>query len=148
MKELELKMTGNFAPPLKRGQKGYEFPVTPEVLAEIEDLTGKGMTQQQIHYYYGMSGNTWYKLVRKKPEIREALNRGKPRAYKYVVGKLMELIEKGCVAATIFWLKTQGGWAEKKDKIEQPTDEEKEKLKLTTQDPIEASKIYQKLMRN
>lgn len=126
----------------KCGPKKKE--ITDEMLPKIEELAGLGFTQENIYNYFGMSCDTWYKRVKEKPEIAEAIKRGKAKTLANVTGKLMELVNQKNLGAIIFYLKTQHRWSENLN----ITTELKEKapVSLDTKDPAEASKIYQKIM--
>jgi len=125
-----------------------KFEVTSEILNEIEELAGNGLTQQQIHNYYGISNGTWYSYVRENPEIAEAIKRGKSKVISEVAGLLVRLALEGNLTAAIFYLKTQAGWREV-EKMESPKEEkpyeESGKIDFGT-DPIEAARIYKNLM--
>ncbi len=63
----------------------------------------------------------------------------------YVSGKLIKLIDEGNAAATIFFLKTKGGWIDATEEKKEP--ENKPDLVINVTDAIDASKIYQEIMR-
>jgi len=125
-----------------------KFVVTSEILQEIEELSGNGLTQQQIHGYYGISNASWYSYVKEYPEIAEAVKRGKSKIIAEVAGLLVRLALEGNLTAIIFYLKTQAGWREV-EKAEAPKEEksyeEPAKIDFGT-DPIEAARVYKELM--
>lgn len=136
---------------LKRKQTAklmLDFAVTKDILKEVEMLAGRGLTQEQIHWYYGLKKDAWYAIVKKNPELRTSIRSGKAKTVSMVSGKLMELVKKGNLSAIIFYLKTQGRFSEKSS-IRVTSDKKSksfQELRITTTDPIEASKIYQQIM--
>jgi hypothetical protein len=61
----------------------------------------------------------------------------------------MKLINDDNLGAIIFYLKTQAGWKENKNPVENDSDDIKSterSYKIDTTDPVEASKIYQSIM--
>lgn len=128
----------------KRGPKPC-WEVTSDVIRKIEEMSGL-MKQEEMWNYFGVCKDTWYDRKNKHPEMAEAIKRGKPKKKMFVASSLMNQIKNGNVAAMIFYLKTQGGWSEKKKvEISKP----KSLPELPTSlgvDPIEAARIYQKLM--
>jgi len=132
--------------PAKRGPKPLLI-VTQQLLDEVEVLSGRGLTQQMIHYYYGVSHSYWYNLVKNHPELAEAVKRGKSRTIAMVAGKLIELVKKGNLSAIIFYLKTQARFAEHQTiGISGPGEDGGLDLDESSDDPREAAKIYQKIM--
>lgn len=130
----------------KSGQKPT-FVVTQDVLSEVEQLAGQGLTNEMIHNYYGISHDTWYKNIRYHPELGLALKRGKPKTLKLVTGKLMEKVLEGNLTAIIFYLRTQGRWSEHSTvavKDESPPTQKA--LTISVSDPVEAARIYQQIM--
>lgn len=130
----------------KRGPK-HKFAVTEDILKEVKLLAGVGLTQQQIHQYYGLQHTAWHGYTKRHPELYQAIENGKAKNIAFVAGKLMDAIRKGNVSAMIFYLKTQARWSDHStlevkgdDKGPLPA------LSLTVNDPVEASKIYQKIM--
>lgn len=134
--------------PPKRKRKPKRAVVTPEMIAEVKRLAGLGLTNVQLGGLYGMSDETWVQRVKEHPELAEAVRLGKSETLGKVTGKLMEAIERGNLAAIIFFLKTQGRWRETDhagdngsgDKPPFPA------ITLTVNDPVEAAKIYQQIM--
>jgi hypothetical protein len=131
------------------GQKyqPLKFVVTPDILKEVEILSGRGLTQEHIFDYYSISRSCWFNNIQHHPELGEAVRRGKAKTISKVSGKLMEQVLKGNLSAIIFYLKTQARWSENAAS----GDEGGEKppspaLTITVHDPVEASKIYQQIM--
>jgi hypothetical protein len=133
----------------KVGPKPRIVP-TPENLKTIEGLAGQGLTQKQIAHFFCIKSSGWYASVARHPEIAEAVKRGKAKTMAFVTQKLMELVKKGNLKAIMFYLEKQGGgnWA-KKSSLEIKEDVKPAaglELKIHTKDPVEAAKIYQKIM--
>ena len=134
----------------KRGAK-LKFIVTPEILEEVRLLAGRGLTQQQIHHYYGIGRTLWYEVCDLHPELRTAVLQGRAKAHSYVFGKLMEKVRAGNLNAIIFYLKTQAGCSELRPRSEDDGETADDKpiipmLTLSITDPVEAAKIYQRIM--
>lgn len=131
----------------KRGPKPPELPAN--VVEEVERLAGLGMTRQQIHYFFRMGEEAWSTYEKRRPELVTAMAYGRSRQQAKVMGKLNEAIERGNLSAICFYLKTQCRWRE----TDRPGEEGGERAPLpvfvfrTLKDPVEASKIYQQMMR-
>ena len=131
---------------MKRGRKPC-LEINDELLKEIEMLAGNGLTQQQISGYYGITTVTWYKLKRKHFTLDQSFKKGKSTTIAAVSGKLMQQIRLGNLTAIMFYLKTQAGWSEKNSLLlDSKVKSKKTLLKIETDDPIEAAKIYQQIM--
>jgi|HubBroStandDraft_5_1064220.scaffolds.fasta_scaffold15845_4 hypothetical protein len=117
-------------------------------LQEIQNMAGRGLTNEQIAHYYGITPMTLYNMKKRDERIVERLRKGKSQAIITVSGRLMQAINEGNVTAMIFYLKTQAGWKENST-VEKDTNHVKSKnsdYKIDTMDAIEASKIYQSIM--
>ena len=115
----------------------------------IQNMAGLGLTIEQIAHYYGITPMTLYRMKRKDKEIDVRLRKGKSSAIVTVSGRLMKLINDDNLGAIIFYLKTQAGWKENKNPVENDSDDIKssnQSYKIDTTDPVEASKIYQSIM--
>ena len=107
-------------------------------------LSGRGLTAEQIHQYYGISRGTWFNTLKKDAELHAAVIQGRSKGISFAAGKLFELVKKGDKTAIIFYLKTQGRWKEATDvEITLPNSEVP---KLKGKDAVEAAKIYQQFM--
>jgi hypothetical protein len=126
--------------------------ITPEFLAKVEVLSECGFTRDQMHWYFGLSNDTWSECLYLSPELQIAVKRGLTHRIEIAVGKLWEKVIAGNLSAIVFFLKTQARWRETDrpgDVI--PTDgdpivQKFPSITLTIHDPVEASKIYQQIM--
>lgn len=131
----------------KSPRKSKAFKLTDEILQEIKLLGGHGATLDHIRIYYGVEKNKFYAIAEENPAILDAIFEGRTKTMFSVAGALMQKIKEGNVAAMMFWLKTQGRWCE--NHVIGLTDTPRDKIipsKLGT-DPIEASRIYQEIMK-
>lgn len=118
-------------------------------LNEVQTLAFQGLSNKQIHEYYGVSNDTWYtNYVKKYPEITERIVQGRSKGLTFVTSKLMEKIKAGSEKSIHFYLKCRGAWYDNVNAVipegEDPSSSIP--LKLGTNDPIEAAKIYRKIM--
>jgi hypothetical protein len=81
----------------------------------IETELARGMTLKQVGEEFSLPYSTMRDVKRRDEEVSNAYKRGMTNATRQVVGKLWEKIESGSEASIFFWLKTRGGWREKKD---------------------------------
>ncbi|BBB57855.1 luxR family transcriptional regulator (plasmid) [Candidatus Megaera polyxenophila] len=79
-------------------------------IAQVEALSAY-LSIEQIANYFGFSEDTFYELKKRDRRVLRAYKKGKAKAIGIVASKLMKLIDQGDVTATIFYLKTQGGWS-------------------------------------
>lgn len=132
------------------------FIFTEEKIKEVEVLSGRGLTQKQISDYLGISKSCFAYKMNQNEELRKAYLKGRAKTISYVSGKLIEQINAGNTLAAIFYLKTQAGWKPPQDEesnnkkdyysneeVDQSSDND---IKIDTNDPNEAAKIYQKIM--
>jgi hypothetical protein len=101
---------------MKAKNKGGRPPVvlTPEQIAQVEAMAGF-LTVEQIADYLGIGRRTFDEVRERQPEVSAAYKKGRARALAGVgKGLLMRAIE-GDNVASIFYLKTQGGWRETGD---------------------------------
>jgi hypothetical protein len=121
--------------------------ITEQVIEEIKEMAGNGLTEQQIYRYYGIGHAYWNRLKKQNKELRRAFYQGKSQTIKYVSGCLMDRIRAGDTVCMMFYLKTQAGWREKTTvNIKGDVKSKNQVLKIEATDPIEASKIYQRIM--
>lgn len=123
------------------------FVVTPEIVAEVEQLIGNGLTNEMMHGYYGICSDTWYRAIQQYPELGVAMRRGKPRAVNIASGKLFEKVKEGNLDAIKFYLRTQGRWSEHNTlAVSGAPETPAAALSINVSDPVEAARIYQKIM--
>lgn len=91
----------------------------------VKNAAVMGMTHEQIAKLLDISVTTLRRMIKRDEKLKHYMERGKSLADTFVMGKLLELIDKGNVASTIFYLKTRCGWKEtEKKEIEMiPKDE-------------------------
>jgi hypothetical protein len=135
------KNTGKLSRPPK-------FVVTPEIIAEIERLAFGGLKQKHIHDYFGISHDLWHRVKNAHPEIEKALSSGRAKGIDVATLELMKHVQKGNLKAIIFYLKARAGFNDVDLNSEFAADDPQQRpmLTLTVNDPVEASRIYQKLM--
>ena len=91
-----------------KAQKG-RIQIDP---AQVEQFAQACDNEEQIALALGVSYSTFRRRKAEDEQIEQALKRGRAKADIFVGGKLMELIKKGNVAATIFYMKSRCGWRE------------------------------------
>ena len=89
-----------------------KITLTDDQILQVEALSAY-LSIEQIADYFGFSGMTFHEIKRRQPEVLLAYKKGKAKAIGRVARKLTTLIDEGDVTATIFYLKTQGGWSTK-----------------------------------
>jgi hypothetical protein len=89
----------------------------------------------------------WHRLLKARPELEESIARGKVKLIDEIADILIKKAREGNIQAVIFYLKTQGGWGESGGQLNAtPIDKPEINYTITTTDPIEAARIYQKIM--
>lgn len=122
------------------------FLPTDENIKEVESLAGLGLTKYLIQNYFGHSQEIWLKAEVRTPALKKAFLKGQSQSIARVSGKLYDKILSGSLPAIIFYLKTRAGWSEKYNpeidaNVSEPI------ININVSDPIEASKIYQQIMK-
>lgn len=79
-------------------------------LAEIEELAGLGLTQEEIADSLGVSERTISNRLSDDANFAAAYKRGCARGKRHVANTLRTQSDSGNVAATIFYLKCRAGW--------------------------------------
>lgn len=143
-----MTLQNNAISPLARKMKNFE--VNEANLNMIKLLTSLGMEIKQVREYFGLNSWEWNTLIQTNEEIMEYAMRGKAEGVYYTAVKLSKHIKAGHYDAIKFFLETKGGYNKPDSKtiILQTKEETAPNLKpqITTSDPNEASRIYQKLM--
>lgn len=87
---------------------------TESDLIQIEDWIAEGMTEGTIHKQFGVCQSVWYSRKRERPEIAQAILRGKTRDEEVCMNILRQraLDDKyrGSLTALIFYGKINFGW--------------------------------------
>jgi hypothetical protein len=135
----------------KKSRKGIGGPkprldVTQEMLDEVKVLAGRGLTNEQVSWYYGVSTGCWYATIKRHPKLASAFHEGKAKTISMVSGKLIEAIRKGNISAMIFYLKTQARWSDTSMPAVNGVDNSPPALTISVSDPVEAARIYQQIM--
>lgn len=130
----------------KEDKKRGSFNPTPNEMKEIELLAGYGMPKYLIQSYFGIKDHVWRSAEGRNPELKDAFMRGKAVRIKKVVAKLMRLVDEGNLRAIMFYLEKQGGWSGNYDpqtdaRVSEPN------ITINVSDPVEATKIYQQIIR-
>ena len=81
-------------------------------LAKVEQYAQVCDNDEEIALALGISTATLYARKRESEEFKDAIKSGRAKANVFVGGKLMDLVKKGNVAATIFYMKARAGWRE------------------------------------
>lgn len=100
----------------KEKNKGGRPPcsLSAEQIKELEDMASN-MTIEQIANYFGISERAFYDIKNRDFAVFAAYKKGMAKGVKEVAGKLRALIDQGDTTATIFYLKTKGGWSDKQE---------------------------------
>lgn len=139
-----------------------KFDITPEIIEEIKELAASGLQLPEIWEYYAISKSTWYAKTydyeelkkQEDPEffgISDIIKQSRAKRGAKAAKKLWEYIDAGGklgLSALIFYLKTRHGWSEKNLDLDESGNQppHENNYKLQTLDPIQAARIYQKIM--
>ena len=82
-------------------------------VSDLERFGINGITMEQMGDYYGISKQRVSQIFDECPELKIAYNRGVALGADKATASLMNLVEKGNVVATLFYLKSRAGWVEK-----------------------------------
>lgn len=123
--------------------QGIAFRATDEQRRTVKAMAGFGVPQEDIAKHIEIDPKTL------RLHFRRELDAGVLEANAKVAQSLFHMATQGKnVAAAIFWLKARAGWREKQEielstKPPEPTSVES----IVTTDPIEAARVYQRIMR-
>jgi hypothetical protein len=97
----------------KKPVKAKPGPKVKEInLRKVEECAKKGYTKEQIAVACGMAPSTFFVKMAERPEISEAIDRGRDKGISFAADKLWGAIKNGNTAAVFFFLKAKGGWKE------------------------------------
>lgn len=105
-------MEQEILPPLKRKAgrpHGTKIKIDYE---RVEQLAGRGMTQEQIARCIGIGETTFYKRIADDKKFKEALDKGTAIGIAAVTAELFKNIKAGNMTGIIFYLKCKAGWKE------------------------------------
>jgi len=91
-------------------------------IAEVERLAAV-LTSEQVADYLCVSRRSFYNIMDRQPEVKEAYRRGRAKAASDVGGGLLQRAIAGDTASAIFYLKTRCGWRDE-SKFEPETDDD------------------------
>lgn len=129
----------------KRGRRKIIF--TEEQIKKIEQLASRGLTNEQIYNYLGLSKDTFYQRMVENPEIRATLEKGRAKGIANISNALFNQASNGNTTAMIFYLKCKAGWKETIiSEVSDPNGVPVAAVTLITSDPVEAAKHYQDLI--
>jgi len=74
---------------------------------KVESLAGQGLTTKQIADCIGCARSTFYEHKNKRPDISDALKRGRSKGIQAVTNALFESAVDGNTTAMIFYLKNR-----------------------------------------
>jgi hypothetical protein len=85
--------------------------LTTEQKAEVSTLAAI-LNAEQIADYFGVSRTTFFQILDRDEEVSVLYKKGRARAIGNAARNIITASNKGNVSASIFYLKTQGGWKE------------------------------------
>jgi hypothetical protein len=123
--------------------KGELLNPSDEQRRTVRAMSGFGIPQADIATYLRVDPKTLRK------HFRDELDLGSIEATSKVAQSLFRMATEGHnVAAAIFWMKARAGWREKHDiEVTGKDGGPVAMLGLMTDDPIEAARVYQRIMR-
>lgn len=102
-------------------------------MAQVEALASV-LTLEQMSDYFGIARNTFRAVCERQPEVLEHYKKGKARAIGNVAKNLLTIANEGNLTAIIFYLKTQAGWREQAEEIEEKTALKPTQIVINVQD--------------
>ena len=102
-------------------------------MAQVEALASV-LTLEQMSDYFGIARNTFNAVCERQPEVLEHYKKGKAKAIGNVAKNLLTIANKGNLTAIIFYLKTQAGWREQAEEIEEKTAPKPTQIVINVQD--------------
>lgn len=102
-------------------------------MAQVEALASV-LTLEQMSDYFGIARNTFKAVCERQPEVLEHYKKGKARAIGNVAKNLLTIANEGNLTAIIFYLKTQAGWREQAEEIEEKTAPKPTQIVINVQD--------------
>lgn len=88
-----------------------QIVLTKEQKAEVQTLAAI-LNVEQIADYFGISRTTFFQIMDRDEEVSVLYKKGKAKSLGNAARNIITASNAGNVAASIFYLKTQGGWRE------------------------------------
>ena len=82
---------------------------TPDILTQIEELAGLGLTVPIIADFFGLSKSGFNKNREEFPNLEDAIERGRAKAQKQIAQALYSKALEGDVPAIKWWEMTRAG---------------------------------------
>ena len=102
--------------PKKRGRGRPKFELSEAHRTDVPRLAGIGLTNDQLAAYLEVSTTCFDELMKREPEFKRAISKKRASAIGQVASTLFQqAIKPNNLTATIFYLKTQGRWAEARE---------------------------------
>lgn len=115
--------------------------------AEMETLAAV-LNAEQIADFLGIGRTTFFAIFSRDEDLSERYKRGKARAVGAVAQSLVTKARAGNVTATIFFLKTQGGWRESVDLAVKQDPIDEIDLSQLSDEELTALADYGKMLEN
>lgn len=127
--------------------KKFEF--SEDILKKIERLAGLKFSKHEICDYFGISQTTWYSAQLKNVEIDLSFKRGKSSKMAQVCEMILEKALEGNMAACALYVKGLSSWRDEtkiSGDVHVEVSHNKDVITKLGNDPMEASRIYQRIM--
>jgi hypothetical protein len=132
----------------KPKQTSRAYVLTDDILDKIRFMSRLFYTQQQMQIELGICHTTWAKLKKKDDRIERAMQRGELDTYHVAAATVVKAASNGNLSAAGLLLRTKFKWAPaSQSTVVNVTPEVKPLPDSLGSDPIEASRIYQDLIK-
>ena len=98
-------------------KKGAKIVFSPIEIEKVKKLAFYHLNTEQIADIRGVNRDTFFQIMNRQPEVRDAFNAGRANLSLMATQKLSERIKEGDLTAIIFYLKTKQGLFLTKSKI-------------------------------
>lgn len=105
-----------------KGVKAMRVDLTEDQIKLCERYGTVGLNNDQLAGIFGVSPATFDEILKRQPEVAQAIKRGRGNGIGKIAGTLFQKAAAGNITAAIFYLKTQGRWVEARDDV--PSDPE------------------------
>ena len=125
----------------------FDYRDTVEFYDEMIELGKRGLTIEECGQYHGVDDETWAEWCRDHPLTEVKLQRGKAQGLAIAGRELLNQIEAGKINAIMFYLKTQGNFAERTaSQLEEAI--VSHTMPTVPSDPTEAANVYRQFMKD